>query len=55
VTGDDGRTVYYIVQVTEREADRPLTADARHALLQQTFDAWLNDLQTTATIERLVP
>jgi len=55
VTGADGRTVYYIVQVTEREAERPLTADARHPLLQAAFDAWLADLRATATIERLLP
>lgn len=55
VTGADSRTVYYIVQVTEREPDRPLTADARYALLQETFKAWLDSLWAAAAIERFVP
>lgn len=55
VTGVDGATVYYIVQVTEREPDRALTADARFALLQATFDAWLEGLWANATIERFAP
>jgi len=55
VNGTDGRTVYYIVQVTEREPERPLTADARYTLLQETFKAWLDSLWAAAAIERFVP
>ena len=55
VTDATGRTIYYLIQVTEREADRPLTADARFALLQETFQVWLDSLQSAAVIERLVP
>jgi parvulin-like peptidyl-prolyl isomerase len=53
-TDANGQTTYYIVQVTERDLNRALTADMRHALLQQTFDAWLDQLWEQATIERFV-
>lgn len=55
VTGTDGRTTYYIVQVTERDPDRELTADAYSARLQAVFGEWLNGLRAAATIERLAP
>ena len=55
VTDAAGKTTYYIVQVTEREADRPLSMDAYQAALQAAFDAWLADLHAAATIERLIP
>ena len=55
VANADGRTIYYIIRVTEREPDRPLTADARYALLQETFSGWLEGLWSAAAIERLVP
>ncbi len=53
--GEGGATIYYIIQVTEREPDRALTADARSALLQATFDVWLDGLWANATIERVAP
>ena len=55
VTDAAGKITYYIVQVTEREADRPLSMDAYQAALQAAFDAWLADLHAAATIERLIP
>jgi parvulin-like peptidyl-prolyl isomerase len=55
VTDADGTTTYYIIQVTEREADRALGVDAYQARLEAAFDAWLADLRAAATIERFVP
>ncbi len=51
----DGTTTYYIVQVTERDAARELTADARYPYLQAAFDSWLDSLWAAAEIERFVP
>jgi hypothetical protein len=55
VANADGTTTYYIIKVTERDAARELTADARYPLLQAAFDAWLDSLWAAATIERFVP
>ena len=55
VTNSAGATTYYIIQVTEREADRALGVDAYQARLEAAFDAWLADLRAAATIERFVP
>jgi len=55
VTGADGKTTYYIIQVTERDPERELTADATSALWQATFSEWLDGLWAAATIERFVP
>lgn len=54
VTDAEGKTTYYIIKVTERDPNRELTADDRYGLLQATFDAWLDSLWSSATIERLV-
>lgn len=54
-TREDGTTVYFIVQVTERDPARELTADARSGLLQEAFMAWLDELWTAAKVERFVP
>lgn len=53
-TNSDGLPTYYIVQVTERDPNRVMTADMRYAMLQQTFEAWLDQLWSQATIERFV-
>jgi parvulin-like peptidyl-prolyl isomerase len=53
-TGTDGLPIYYIVQVTERDPNRAVTADMRYSMLQQTFGAWLDTLWSQATIERFV-
>lgn len=55
VTGDSGATIYYIIQVTERDTERALSVDAYHARLQDAFDAWLAELWAGATIERFLP
>ena len=55
VTGADGRTTYYIIQVTERDPDRELSADAYSARLLATFNDWLDGLRAAATVERFVP
>lgn len=55
VPREDGSTVYYIVQVTERDPARELTAGARATLLQDAFLGWLEQLKAGATIERFEP
>jgi len=55
VTRADGTTVYYIVQTTERDPERELTADMRSGLLQAAFTAWIEQLRTEATVERFEP
>ena len=54
VTDAAGKTTYYIIQVTEREAERPLSVDAYQAALEAAFDAWLAGLRAAATIERFI-
>ncbi len=54
VTNTDGTTRYYIIKVTERDPNRELTAEARYDLLQAAFEAWLDGLWSSATIERFV-
>ena len=54
VTGEDGKTTYYIIQVTERDPNRELTTDDRYGLMQATFDAWLENLWAKAAIERFI-
>lgn len=54
VTGEDGRTIYYIIKVTERDPNRELTTDDRYGLMQATFDEWLDSLWANAIIERFV-
>ena len=51
---ETGQTTYYLVQLTERDMERPLTAELRYNLLQQTFQAWLSDLWDQANIELLI-
>lgn len=55
VTRPDGTTVYYIVQTTERDPNRELTADARSKLLQAAFTAWTDQLWSAAVVERFAP
>ena len=50
----DGNPVYYLVQLIERDPERPLDAGARSILLQQAFEAWLDELWRTANIIRLL-
>jgi parvulin-like peptidyl-prolyl isomerase len=53
-TNSDGQPVYYLVQVIERDPQRPLTANMRYNLLQQQFERWLAGLWAEANIERFV-
>ena len=50
----DGRSIYYIVQLIERDLERPLDATVRSILLQQAFETWLDELWQTAQVERLL-
>jgi parvulin-like peptidyl-prolyl isomerase len=54
ITGSDGLTTYYILQLVERDAARPLTTDMRAQLLQTALSQWLVNLWEGATIEQLV-
>lgn len=49
-----GNPVYYIVQLIERDPERPLNDGVRSILLQQAFETWLDGLWQAANIERLV-
>ena len=54
VTGDDGRTTYYLVQVIARDPQRRLEPDMQYTLLQSAFEAWLADLWQQADIVLMV-
>lgn len=45
-----GQMVYYIVQVTERDPQRPLSNDRRAALLQATYETWLAEQLSRANV-----
>ncbi len=45
---------YYILQLLERDADRPLSPEMRQSLKEQTFAHWLEEQRAAATIERFV-
>jgi parvulin-like peptidyl-prolyl isomerase len=45
---------YYILQLLERDPDRPLSPEMRQSLKEQTFAHWLGEQRTAATIERFV-
>lgn len=49
-----GETTYHILQVVERDAARPLTAEQRYLLLRQRFEQWLTDQLARAEVVRLV-
>lgn len=54
VTGADGSQTYYLIQVLERDPQRPLSANMRYNLLTQTFETWLENQRRQATIMRFV-
>jgi len=54
VTGNDGQTTYYIVQLVERDEQRPLPPDLQYAAWEQAFQQWLEQLWQKAAIERFV-
>jgi parvulin-like peptidyl-prolyl isomerase len=51
---ETGNVTHYIVMVTERDPDRPLNTNLRHELLQESFDSWMADQWTNATIVYLL-
>jgi parvulin-like peptidyl-prolyl isomerase len=51
---DGGSATYYVVLVTERDPQRPLSNELRYSLLQAKFEEWLAELRAQATIERFV-
>ena len=54
VTNADGSATYYIVQLTERDPQRPLPADMQVTLYEEAFQRWLAELWQNATVERIV-
>ena len=50
----NGNPVYYLVQLVERDPERPLDEGVRAILLQQAFETWLDELWQSADIVRLV-
>jgi parvulin-like peptidyl-prolyl isomerase len=53
-TTESGEETYYLVQLIERDEERPLKGNMRYQFLKQTFEAWLEAQWETATIERFV-
>lgn len=49
---ESGQMTYYLVQLLERDPSRALPADMRFQLLQQRFEAWLQQLVEQADITR---
>ncbi len=54
VDSETGQTTFYLVQLIERDRERPLTAELRYSLLQQAYQSWLSELWSQATIELLI-
>lgn len=50
ITNANGQTLYYIVQVIERDPARPLQDNQRSLLLQSRFESWLAERQNEADI-----
>ncbi|WP_420628377.1 peptidylprolyl isomerase [Candidatus Leptofilum sp.] len=50
----EGIPVYYLVQLIERDPERPLDTQVREILVQGTIETWLDGLWQAATIERVV-
>ena len=46
---------FHIIQVIERQEDRPLTGDARNILIQSKIDSWVAEQRNKATIELSLP
>ena len=51
---DGEGTVYYVVQLTNRDPERLLTADLRFKLLQESFQTWLEEQWLLAQITRYI-
>ena len=50
----DGKVTHYIIKVTERDPERPLNARLRSQLMQEQYEAWLDDARSRATITYLL-
>ncbi|MGB3716822.1 MAG: SurA N-terminal domain-containing protein [Candidatus Promineifilaceae bacterium] len=51
---DGSGTVYYLVQLVERDPQREITANLRSLLLQAKFETWLAEQWNLAEVERFV-
>jgi len=51
---DGSGTVYYLVQMIERDPQREITANLRSLLLQEKFETWLAEQWNLADVERFV-
>ena len=54
MTNADGGQTHYLLEVIEKDPQRPLSSNMRYDLLKQTFEAWLQEQWDQATIERFV-
>lgn len=54
VTGANGSQTFYLIQVLERDPQRPLSANMRYNLLTQAFETWLENQRSQANITRFV-
>lgn len=54
VNNSDGSQTFYLIQVIERDPQRPLSASMRYTLLTQTFTTWLQEQRSQATVQRFV-
>ena len=54
VANADGTTTYYLVQLVERDPQRPLPANMQYLLYEEAFQNWVAGLWQNATVERLV-
>jgi len=54
VAHDGAPPTYYLVQLIERDPQRPLSADMRYTMLQQSFESWLAELWQNADIVQFI-
>jgi parvulin-like peptidyl-prolyl isomerase len=50
----NGQMTYFLIQMIERDPQRPLTSEMRHTLLTETFLDWLEQQRANADIVLLV-
>ncbi len=51
---ETGRTLYYLVQTTARDPQRPMDPEFRHRVLLAHFDQWLADRRAAAAVEIMI-
>ena len=54
VANEDGTTTYYLVQLVERDEQRPLPTDMQFFIYEEAFQSWVTGLWQNATVERMV-